>query len=39
MIERTSSTPAPWCLIPANDKRYARVKVLNCIADAIEKRL
>ncbi len=39
MIERTSSARAPWCLIPANDKRYARVKVLNCIADAIEKRL
>ena len=39
MIERTSSARAPWCLIPANDKRYARVEVLNGIADAIEKRL
>lgn len=39
MIERTSSARAPWCLVAANDKRYARVEVLNSIADAIEKRL
>jgi len=39
MVSRTSTTAAPWHLIPANDKRYARVKVLQTVADAIEAAL
>ncbi|MNP27258.1 Polyphosphate kinase 2 [compost metagenome] len=37
MIERTSTEIAPWTLVEANDKRYARVKVLRTINDALEK--
>jgi AMP-polyphosphate phosphotransferase len=37
MIERTSTEYAPWTLVEAEDKRYARVKVLTTIADAIER--
>ncbi|MDP2325669.1 MAG: polyphosphate:AMP phosphotransferase, partial [Gammaproteobacteria bacterium] len=35
MIARTSSKAAPWRLIPANDKRYARVAVLRALCDAL----
>jgi polyphosphate kinase 2 (PPK2 family) len=35
MIARTSSRAAPWRLIPANDKRYARVAVLRTVRDAL----
>jgi AMP-polyphosphate phosphotransferase len=37
MIERTSTEHAPWTLVAAEDKRYARVKILTTIADAIER--
>jgi polyphosphate:AMP phosphotransferase len=36
MIARTSTEPAPWHLIGANDKRHARVAVLETVADAVE---
>lgn len=36
MVDRTSSEIAPWTLVEANDKRFARVKVLRTINDAIE---
>ncbi len=39
MIARTSTELAPWTLVEANDKRYARIKVLDTICDAIERRL
>ncbi len=39
MIDRTSTDYAPWFLVPSNDKRYARVAVLNHVADEIEKHL
>ncbi len=39
MIERTSTVHAPWNLVPANDKKFARVMVLQTIADAIEEKL
>jgi polyphosphate:AMP phosphotransferase len=35
MIDRTSTTISPWTLVEANDKRYARVKVLRTINDRI----
>ncbi|HTV24445.1 MAG TPA: polyphosphate kinase, partial [Polyangiaceae bacterium] len=37
MIEHTSTEHAPWTLIEAEDKRYARVKILKTIADAVER--
>jgi polyphosphate:AMP phosphotransferase len=39
MVERTSSETAPWTLVEANDKRFARIKVLRTLVDAIERRL
>ena len=39
MVERTSTELAPWTLVEANDKRYARVKVLRTIAQRIEGAL
>ncbi|UPT74872.1 MAG: polyphosphate:AMP phosphotransferase [Elusimicrobiota bacterium] len=39
MIERTSSPDAPWILIPAERKKYARLKVLEAVADRLEEEL
>ena len=36
MVDRTSSEIAAWTLVEANDKRFARVKVLRTINDALE---
>ncbi|WP_455921289.1 polyphosphate:AMP phosphotransferase [Pseudomonas putida] len=36
MVDRTSTEIAPWTLIEANDKHWARVKVLRTINDALE---
>lgn len=38
MIERTSTDWAPWHIVPAENKRYARVAVLNTVIAEIEKR-
>ena len=32
MVDRTSTEIAPWTLVEADDKRYARVKILKTIA-------
>jgi polyphosphate kinase 2 (PPK2 family) len=39
MIDRTSTEVAPWTLIEANDKYFARIKVLKTIVTAIEDSL
>jgi polyphosphate:AMP phosphotransferase len=39
MVDRTSTEIAPWTLVPANDKRYARVKVLKTLCDRLEAAL
>ena len=39
MLVRTSTTYAPWIVVEGNCKRYARVKVLETVVDAIEKRV
>ena len=33
---RTSTHAAPWHVVPAEDKRYARVAVVRQVCDAIE---
>ncbi|MDR0992713.1 MAG: polyphosphate:AMP phosphotransferase [Ruminococcus sp.] len=35
MIRLTSSDYAPWTVVEANDKLYARIKVLKTVADAM----
>lgn len=36
MVDRTSTEIAPWTLVEANDKRFARIKVLRTINEALE---
>lgn len=39
MIERTSTEDAPWTLVEANDKYYARIKILRTLTRSIERSL
>lgn len=39
MVSRTSSQAALWSLIEANNKRYARIKVIKTYCKALEKAL
>jgi len=39
MVDRTSTDSAPWTLIEAEDKLWARVKVIETLCDRLEKRL
>jgi len=39
MIEKTSTTLAPWVPVEANDKLFARVKVMQSVCDLLEKAL
>ncbi len=39
MIDRTSARRAPWTLIEANDKKFARLKVLRTIVERLEEDL
>ena len=39
MVERTSTSAAPWTLVEGNSKRYARLKVLRTVCDALEAAL
>ncbi len=37
MLQKTSTTNAPWYIIESNDKKYARIKTLKIIVKALEK--
>ncbi|HSD10697.1 MAG TPA: polyphosphate:AMP phosphotransferase [Candidatus Binatia bacterium] len=39
MIERTSTNPAPWMLVQANDKNHARIKVMKTVHRALKQAL
>ncbi len=39
MFARTSTEQAPWHIIPAEDKKFARLEVLRIYRDALEKAL
>jgi polyphosphate kinase 2 (PPK2 family) len=39
MVDRTSTEIAPWTLVEAEDKYYARIKVLQTIADRVKQAL
>lgn len=39
MLIRTSTPDAPWVVVEGNNKYYARIKVLESVVEAIEKRL
>jgi len=39
MIDRTSTGNAPWTLVEANDKNFARVKILRTLCQRLEQEL
>lgn len=39
MLVRTSTANAPWIIVEGNDKLYARIKVLETVVEALEKRM
>jgi len=39
MIDHTSTDIAPWVLVEANDKHYARIKILKTLCERIEAAL
>jgi AMP-polyphosphate phosphotransferase len=39
MVDRTSIKHAPWTMVEANDKRFARIKVLETLRKRIEEAL
>lgn len=39
MLVRTSTTYVPWIVVEGNSKYYARVKVLETVVDALEKKI
>lgn len=36
MVDRTSTNLAPWTLVEANDKNFARIKILKTLCERIE---
>ena len=39
MVERTSTRIAPWTLVPANDKYFARLDILRTVCSRLDKAL
>lgn len=39
MVDRTSTGLAPWTLVEANDKNFARVKILKTVCERLENAL
>ncbi|NUM54126.1 MAG: polyphosphate:AMP phosphotransferase [Candidatus Hydrogenedentes bacterium] len=39
MLEKTSTAHAPWVVVEGNDKRFARVKVLETVAQRLSQAL
>ena len=39
MIQKTSTTFAPWHILESVDKKYARIKALEIVVDELEKAL
>ncbi|KXS44310.1 MAG: hypothetical protein AWU59_588 [Methanolobus sp. T82-4] len=39
MLQKTSTTYAPWTIVEGNNKKYARVKVLRTVVEKLEQEL
>lgn len=39
MLAKTSTTYAPWYILESNDKRYARIKALKILVEALKEAL
>ena len=39
MIQKTSTTYAPWHILESVDKKYARIKALQIVVNELERAL
>lgn len=39
MLQKTNTAYAPWVILESNDKKYARIKALKTVIQAIEQRI
>lgn len=39
MVDRTSTQTAPWTLVEANNKYYARIKILTILCNRVEQAI
>ena len=39
MVDRTSTELCPWILVEANDKNYARIKIMHELCERLEQKL
>ena len=39
MLKKTNTSYAPWHVLESNDKKYARIKALKVVIEAIEQAL
>ncbi len=39
MLQKTNTEWAPWIVVESNDKRYARLKVIECVIRALERHM
>ena len=39
MIQKTSTAYAPWYILESVDKKYARIKALQIVVNALEQSL
>lgn len=39
MIASTNTPHAPWVVVPANNKKYAQLKVMHTVVDALQREL
>ena len=37
MLQKTSTANAPWYIIESNDNKYARIRTLKIVVEALEK--
>ena len=39
MVERTSTPAAPWTIVEGNDKKFARIKVMETLCKTLRKKV
>ena len=39
MVERTSTSEAPWVLVEGNDKNFSRIKIIRTVCERLQQRL
>ena len=37
MLQKTNTSFAPWYILESNDKKYARIKALRIVVEALKK--